>query len=746
MSKTTTNRMKHRINMVLAVMILLGFGTLVVRLYFLQVVEGEFYQKKAIEQQMRSTTISAQRGTIYDRNMKTLAQSATVFTVFISPAEITTEESRTLIADGLSEILGVDREKVMEATKKTGSYYERIKSKVEKETVDKINAYLVEHSLKGVYPEPDTKRYYPYGSLASTVLGFTGSENKGAYGLESYYDKILSGTPGLVTSAKNAWGTDMNFTYQQMYDAQDGNSLVLTIDEKIQHFLEKNLETAVTEHQVGNRATGIVMNVKTGEILGMATKPDFDPNEPNKLGDPAAQARVDALKGNEEAYKAALQQAQYDQWRNKAISDPYEPGSVFKLITAAAALETHTVSANGSTFYCPGFYTVAGRDIGCWKNGGHGTITFAQAIKFSCNPAFMMTGQRLGAEEFLNYLDLFGFTSATGIDLPGESDAYLHPKATLMDPNMASLSSASFGQTFKVTPIQLITAVSASINGGKLLQPYVVKQVLDKDGNVISTTQTVVKRQVIAEDVSNELALLAEHVVADTDGSGRRAAVPGYRIGGKTGTSEKIDQKVNGEVTKHVMSFYGFAPADDPEIAILVILDEPALNNTYGSVIAAPVVGSIFSEVLPYLGYEPSYTAEELSKADVATPYLIGQNPHDAQSALTQQNLKCRIIGEGGKVVRQVPGAGEPIPKNGTVILYTDSTVEQTTVTVPDVVGLSGAQANRTILNAGLNIRVDGEKIENQGSVAISQNPPAGTQVDLGTVVTVTFATKNVEG
>jgi len=746
--KTTTNKMKKRINVVLACMILIGFTGLIAKLYYIQVVEGEKYQKMAINQQMRSTSISATRGTIYDRNMKELAKSATVHTVVISPNDVKDETERELIAKGLSEILGVDYDKVINLSRKTGSYYERVKSKVEQEVADQVTQFAVDNDITAIYLEEDTKRYYPYGSLASTVLGFTGSENQGAYGLESHYNKVLSGTDGMVVSAKNAWGTDMPFRYQQMYDAQDGNSLVLTIDETIQHYLEKHLETAVAEHEIHNRAVGIVMDVRTGEVLAMATKPDFDPNEPLVLGDAKVAEEVAALntEGNEEAYKKALSEAQFAQWRNKAISDPYEPGSVFKLITAAAALETHTVEPYNETFNCPGYYVVAGRRIGCWKHAGHGTINFAQAIKGSCNPTFIQVGQRLGADNFYKYLDLFGFTSPTGIDLPGEADAYLHPLSVLQDKNMASLSSASFGQTFKVTPIQLITAVNATINGGKLMQPYVVSQIVDPNGNVVSTTQPVVKRQVIAEDISSLEASLAEQVVMASDGSGRMANVPGYRIGGKTGTSEKIDAKEDGQVTKYTLSFYGFAPADDPVIGVLVALDEPEDGSAYGSTIAAPVVGSIMADVLPYLGIEPQYTEEELATIDVKVPVLVGLKPHDAQSHLTQEGLKARIIGEGVTVVKQIPGAYEPIPKGGTVILYTDKDAEVTTAKVPNVVGMSGKQANRTILNAGFNIRIAGESIENSASVAVSQDPAPDTEVNIGTVVTVTFTNQDIAG
>ena len=723
------------------VMLMLGAAmtVLIVRLFYLQVVQADMWKEKASSQQMYSTSITATRGNIYDRNMKTLARSVTVWTVFISPAEMK-EEQRELVASGLSEILDVDYDMVYEKSLKTWRYNETIKKKVDNDTADEVTAFIQENDIKGIYLTEESMRYYPYGNLASTVLGFTGSDGSGAYGLEAYYNKALSGTDGVIASVRNAKGTAMPFSEQQIYDAEDGQSLVLTIDETVQHYLEKHLENAVQEHEVQNRAVGIVMNVKTGEILAMSTKPDFDPNEPSAIYDTAtAEALAEQLEeagGDEEkldAYYEALGEAQLAQWRNKAISDPYEPGSVFKLITASAALETGTVT--GSTpFYCPGYIEVAGNRIACWKAGGHGNLDFVGAIKGSCNPAFIMTGQALGAELFMEYLDKFGLYDVTGVDLPGEATSIMHSRETMLNENMASLSSASFGQTFKVTALELMTAVNATVNGGYLMQPYVVSQVLDSDGNVISSTEPVVVRQVISEETSALVASYAEQVVSGEGGSGARAAVPGYRIGGKTGTSQKLDQE--GDET--ILSFYGFAPADDPEIAVLVMLDEPQKNNQYGSVIAAPVVGNILADILPYLGFEPSYTEEELSSADMATPYLINYGLQEAQSTLVQAGLEYRVVGSGTTVVGQTPGAAMPIPGGGTVVLYTEEG-EKTTASVPYVIGKTGNEANRLILNAGFNIKIEGESLEHEGCVAVAQSIEAGENAEIGTVITVTF-------
>ncbi|MEA5136002.1 MAG: penicillin-binding transpeptidase domain-containing protein [Candidatus Fimivivens sp.] len=756
----SSNSMKIKMNIVLAVMITLGFCGLIGRLYYLQLVDFEENRTRALRQQLRPTTIAAQRGAIYDRNMKTLAASATVWAVIISPAEIKSDDELNKIADFLAPLLEIDRDKVMQRGQKKSSYYEIIKQRVEKEEADKITAFSLDNKLSCIHLIENSKRYYPYGSLASTVLGFTTNDNTGAYGLESKYEKILSGTPGMVVSAKNAKSGNMPSSYERQYEPVDGNSLVLTIDEVVQHSLERHLETAVIEHNVHNRATGIVMDVNTGAILAMATKPDFDPNQPNEIYDERTRAAVENFANDpalieklstitdsaerakvlEDARKEALGKAQFQQWRNKAISDPYEPGSVFKVITSAMALDLNVVKPTGQYFTCPGYHIVAGRRKACWKSAGHGTINFTEAVKFSCNPAFMMVGALIGPQNFYDYFDRFGLRETTRIDLPGEADGIFYDFATLAKESGEELASSSFGQTFKVTPIQIVTAVSAAVNGGKLMQPYVVSQVLDPEGNVISTTEPVVKRQVISEETSKVLDGILEHVVGDPDGSGRYAYVPGYRVGGKTGTSEKLDAKEDGEVTKRISSFLGVAPSNDPQICVLVILDEPHMQNIYGSIIAAPIVGAVMADVMPYLGVEPQYNEKEIAELEVEVPALSGQKVHDAIAMLTAKSLKYKMVGEGITVTRQLPAAGEVCPKGSTVILYTDKDTQSGSIAVPNVLGLSAQQANRTLLNAGLNIRLAGDDIENAQSMAISQEPAPETMVDEGAVVTVTFA------
>ncbi len=738
MSNLPDSSSRRRLLIVCLCIVALGFGMVVYNLYKVQITQGDFYQQRAIAQQLRTTPITANRGTIYDRNGNTLAVSATVWTVLFSPHDIDDAEAE-ILADGMSEILGVDREFVIEKAKNKKNYYQIVKKKVEKETADKVIAFAAEHKIAGVSLQKDSKRYYPYGSLGSSVLGFVNEENQGAYGIESYYNTTLSGTPGKVVAAKNAWGTDMPFSYQEMYDAKDGHSLVLTIDETIQHMLDKHLETAVVEHKVRNRAAGIIMNVKSGEILGMTTKPDFDPNEAYEIADPAAKAAVEALRGDDEAYQQALNAARFAQWNNKCISEPYEPGSVFKIVTLSTGLETGAVVPSNH-FHCPGFYMVGNVRKGCWKTAGHGDQDLAAAVRNSCNPAFMMVGQRIGAERFYDYFSNFGFTETTGVDLPGEAIGSYHSKKALTNPNdyENSLTSCSFGQTFKVTPLQLITAVAAAVNGGTLYEPHVVKQILDAEGNIVQNIEPNAKRQVISAETSAIVCQMLETVV--TEGSGKNSYIPGYRIGGKTGTSEKIDLMNKTGEDRKVLSFVGIAPMDDPQIACLVLLDEPTLVNEYGSTIAAPVVGSILADVLPYLGMEKVYTEEELKKLDVYVENQAGKVAHDAQSACTRTGLNARIIGGGGIVVSQIPAAGSTVPKGSTIMLYTDESAESDVVTVPDVIGKSGLVVNRLVLNAGLNIKITGVGIENENAVAAKQTPAGGTEVPRGTVVTIDFA------
>lgn len=750
MAKTPTYKMKSRMIVVLVGMIVFGFCVVLHQLFQLQIVDGEMLQSYALDQQLRTTRIGAKRGTIYDTNGKALAQSANVWSVCIAPATILDygESNRNAVLDCLEKTLELDRAFLEKKLERTGSLYEVVKTKVEKPKADELMQLVSDNGIKGIFLEEDTRRYYPYGNFAANVLGFTNDDNVGAYGLESYYEKTLAGTAGRVVSLRNSRGVAMSMQYEQVYEPKDGNSLVLTIDETIQHYLEKNLEMAVVEHKVQERAVGIVMNVKTGAILGMATKPDFDPNDPYTIYDPKIAEEVEKLNTAEQQaeYKKAKQDARYAQWRNKAVSDPYEPGSVFKIITAAAGLESGTTTEH-STFYCPGWKEVAGRRIHCWiwgsRRQGHGQQTLEEAIKNSCNPAFITIGQSMGSNAFSDYFSNFGLTEPTGIEIPGEATSIYYKKENM---GISQLSSASFGQTFKVTPIQLMAACNAAVNGGYLMQPYVVRQILDSEGNVVSNMDPITKRQVISEDISKQLNLMLEQVVGG-GGSGKQARIPGYRVGGKTGTSQKLEYREDGTINnKNILSFYGFAPTDDPQIACLVLLDEPDLYNAFGSTIAAPIVGSILADVLPYMGIEPQYTEEEMENIATQTPLLLNKDIHDAESIVRIAGLKSRIVGNGTKVLRQVPGYMEPIPKDGTIVIYTEEISEESMVTVPDVVGMNGETANRTIINAGLNISIAGTGIEGSQSVAQSQSPAAGEQVEPGTVVTVEFIDSQLGG
>lgn len=724
----TTVQMKKRIIACILVFAVLGSSIILGRLVQLQVVEADDLQRRAARLQMRVTDLSAQRGTIYDRNGEILAMSGNVWTVYLSPVDVKSDEQRKLIAKSLSQILDVSEETILEKSQRK-TYYEIIKKKIERPLAEEVLSFVKDNGISCVGLEEDYKRYYPYGSLASTVLGFTGSENQGAYGIESYYESVLSGTKGQIVSAKNAWGTDMPFKYEKMYEPQNGNDIVLTIDVNIQRFADKHLEQAVIEHEVQNKGAAIVMDVDTGEILAMSTKPDFDPNEPNEIFDPAVKEMLESITDSAE-YNEALKQAQFAQWRNKTISDPYEPGSVFKIITTAAVLEEKAVGLNNH-FNCTGVYETEGHTYHCWKLVGHGNQDFAQTLQNSCNPAFISYGHALGAERFRKYFKAFGLMETTGVDLPGEAGSLYHADDGF---GFYELSSSAFGQTFKVTPLQLITAVSAAVNGGQLMQPYVVKQILDPEQNVVSETKPLMKRQVISNETSSTVASLCESVV--TLGSGKKAQLPGFRIGGKTGTSEKLDADVDPINDWKILSFVGFAPADDPKIAVLVVLDSPKLEDPYGSVIAAPVVKNILADVLPYLGIEPDPAL--LDTSDVKVPAVTDLMLGEAQAALNTLGLKARIVGEGSSVLKQVPQAGYTIPFGGTVILYTDESELAQDVTVPNVLGLTGKQANTAVLNAGLNIKIEGNFSDNVQTQVVNQLPGPGEKVQPGTVVTVT--------
>ena len=705
----------------------------------IMIINGDKYQSEASKQQLYDSLIAAPRGDIYDRNMQVLATSSTAWTVYITPnsiKKIKSEEERekikNTISKGLSEILEVDYETVYAYTSKN-SYYVIVKKKIDKETADKVREFISANKdleiTKYIGIDETTKRYYPNDSLASVVLGFVGADEQGLSGLESYYDNELTGIAGRVVAAKNAAGTDMRFTYEKVEEAIKGTSFVLTMDSYIQYTAEKYLETAIAENKIAERGAAVVMNVNTGEILAMAVKGDYNPNSPFELSK-SDQKLVDA-ENDEEAKSKLKSELLNRQWRNKAVSDSYEPGSVFKIITAAIALEENLLSDTKS-FYCNGRTTVAGQSYGCWKHGGHGTQDLKNAIANSCNPAFITIGQMVGVSTFSKYFKAFGFTEKTGIDLPGESRSTYHLQENM---GPVELASSSFGQTFNVTPVQLLSAVSAAVNGGYLVKPHLVKKKLDQENNVVETTSTAYKRQVISKTTSEKICTLLNYVAKN---GAKNSLVSGYNIGAKTGTSQKVSKiQATGDKYLYIGSCITIAPIDDPEIAVFVMLDEPKGDNYYGGVISAPVNSKIMADVLPYLGYEPSYTEEELEKMSVEVPSVVGSALEEAQSKIKNKKLEYKVIGSGEKVIRQLPEAGNKVVNGGTVILYTEKDAIKTAI-VPDFNGLTATEANKAAAAAGVNIEFSGN-ITTSGLKAYSQSIKKGKEVDAGTVVTVYF-------
>ncbi len=739
------DRLKPYIARVIFVLIAMTvlLGLLVFRLYYLQLVDYKKYQSGAFDQYTTEISISPKRGTIYDRNMTVLSVSATVETVFISPNEIIPEQE-SLIADFLSRTLEVDRQGVVEKIAKKNSKYQRIKRKIEREVADEIRKFVDENDVKGIHLEEDTKRYYPYGNLASHVIGFTNSDNVGIYGVEAYYEQYLKGTSGKVITAQNARGKEMPFEYESYIGAENGTSVVMTIDWQVQSILEKNLEIALKDTNARNRVFGLIVDVKTGEILAMSTKPDYDLNDPYTL-DEASQKLLDEFSskpytdenGNtalptEEAENAYYKELIEALWKNKAITEIYEPGSTFKLITSAMALEENIPEVqSGHLFNCTGSKRVGGYTVGCHKKSGHGVENFEQGLQNSCNPVFMEIAQSLGKNKFYEYFEAFGFTQKTGIDLAGEVSSLYH--TNIDEFNETELSVYSFGQTFKITPLQLISAVSAVANGGKLIKPHVVKALVDDEGNTVKEFSPEVVRQVCTPETSATIMKYLENGI--TIGSTKNAYVKGYNIGAKTGTSQKRDMEGN----LYIGSCVAFAPTDDPEIAILIAIDEP-VGEYYGGTIAAPVVSSVLSEVLPYLNVETTSKHDDTAAKQVTVSDFTGLSVVSAKNSLKNSGLSAKVIGSGDVVTNQLPKYLTKVTEGGVVVLYTDGESEVTNVTVPDVVGHTPANALKILVNAGLNIKFDGAYREDiGGTVAQRQTPEAGQSVTPGTSVSVEF-------
>lgn len=752
----------RRILFLMAVCGVLAFLVIGARLYKLQIIDHDMYEELAVNQQLRETGTSAVRGTIYDRNMKVLAMSADVENVYLSPAEISSNgEDPELIAEKLSEILGLDYDDVLEKTKNTGSWYATVARKVEPDVVDKVREFKKEYDIRGVRLESDTKRYYPYSSLACHVIGFVGTDNYGLNGIEAWYNSYLAGKDGKYRRATNAYGTDLLFLqYEDYAGAESGCDVVTTIDATIQYYLEKNLRQAVADYDIQNGAGAIAMDVNTGAILGMASIGGYDLNNYLDVSDEAKEI-VNAGATEEERDKL-LEEARQKQWRNKTVSDTYEPGSTFKIITLSMALEEGTVSLNDS-FPCGGAVAVKGRTapVKCWKTTGHGAQTLTQAVQHSCNVAFVNIGMRVGAETFYKYCDAFGFlnlsadsgeqlTAKTGIDIGGESGSIWWSKDTFCNSeNLSSLAAASFGQTFTITPLQLITAVSACVNGGTLMQPYIVQSVLDENGNMVYNNKTTFVRRVISEETSKTVCSILEQVVGDpNDGTGKNAAVAGYRIGGKTGTSEKVSYEATTGQKDYIVSFIGFAPADEPQIAILVLLDSPSnASGIYisGGQMAAPTVGKMFADILPYMGIKRELTEDELAAADKEVPELRGSTVSEAEEILRKAGFECRVVGNGDTVTSQLPAAGTVIAEGSRIIIYADSSPAEGFEIMPDVSHMSYSEAREALAGCGLYIHSDSPNATGEGMYIVSQNIERGTRVKYGTVIEVTLITSDSE-
>jgi len=742
---------------------------LIIRLGYIMIAQYDEYQNKALEQATAESTVSASRGTIYDRQMNILAVSTTVERVFISPVDIpkmsvgeyieeyvdnmrgTSDEkeaerrrllsvfpSTTIsvsedVANFLSEILEVDKGMILEKSAKANRKDETIKQKVDKATCDKIREIIVSRHYTGfVHMQEDTKRSYPQGAVASHVLGFTGAENRGLAGVELSYNEALSGTDGKIITAVNGIGEQMPYKYESYIPAEDGTNLMLTLDVTVQKILEKHLETAYAETQAEEGVWGIVMEVDTGEILGMAGLPDFDCNSPYTL-DAVSQEAYDSYVGTDDEKNKEFSRLLYKMWENRFVTNTYEPGSTFKMLTASMALEENLIKPYDN-FVCTGQTYVEGypKPIKCHYQWGHGSQTFEETLWHSCNPAFVEVGLRIGNEKFLEYFKALGYFEKTGIDLPGERLGQWFTSF-----NRVELAVSAFGQTFTVTPIQHIAAVSAVANGGNLVTPHVVKASVDDDGKVVESYQPEIKRQIISEDTCNTVLSYMRGGV-ENGGSSRNAYVTGYAVAAKTGTSVKTNERnVTGE-TKYIASCVAFAPADDPKIAVMVLIDEP-VGTYYGGSIAAPVVSRVLSEILPYLGVELSYSDEDERFAAYPIGSYVGYSVDEAKTRVTEDEYNYKIVGNGATVLRQVPKSGEGLAHGSTVVLYTDS-VTSGLVTVPSVVGMTANQVNKALTDAGLNIGISGTSQGTlDGAVSTVQSIEAGEVVDRGTVVTVEF-------
>ncbi len=740
----------------------LAFVPVGLRLYQLMVIQYDYYANLALRNQTRTTVVTADRGTIYDANMNVLACSVSVENVYLDPHEIKqAKEDIGEISARLGEILNLDPNWIATQAVDTKMRYKQIAAGIDLETAEKIRAFINENDISGIHLEPNSKRYYPQGALAAQVIGFTNGSNVGAEGIEASYNRFLAGTAGKVITTKGNNEIDMPFSYEKYVQSIPGCDVVLTLDATVQACLEKRVEEAIAKFDVQNGAFGIVMDVKTGQVLAMATMGSYDPNNYLEIYD-AEQAQVvellrqkallfpkesEAYQNAFQTYRDALQTARLKQWRNRVISDGYEPGSTFKVLTMAAALDSGAITLQNH-FSCSGSAHIPGRAqlLHCWRSAGHGSQTTAQALQNSCNIAFANIALQLGGERFYEYVKNFGILEKTGLDLSGESKGVFFDKALVTDTQKwgtASLTSGSFGQTFKLTPIQLVRAISAVVNGGYLMEPYIVSQVTDANGNTVLKQEPTVVRQVISEETSKTMRLLLESVV--TEGTAKNAAVAGFSIGGKTGTSEKIDVlDQNGQPTlDKIVSFVGVAPMDDPQYIVLVALDTPSRSTGIyisGGVMAAPTVGAVLSDILPYLGVERNYTQADLAGQAVIMPDLTGMCMKEATAALKALNLTAKSIGNDAAITGQIPAAGQSVPAGSQVLLYYGGQTNQRTVKVPDFSGMTRQQASDAAGKLGLYILVAGNPSVDTKVKVIGQSTASGTEVPTGTTITLTFA------
>jgi len=722
-------------------MILMGvvmFVLLFFRLFDLQITRHEELQGKAVNQQTRRTVVTANRGTIYDAGGNILAISSSAETIILSPLEIDnavndTEDpvswTKESLAAGLAEILGKDASAIRKRMDNVKSQYEVIQLRADEDTAAKVRSYVDENKIAGVHLVADTKRYYPYGSLAAQVIGFVGDENTGLYGLEAYYEKELEGQSGLVISSKDQAENDMLYTYEQYFAAKNGSDLTLTLDTTIQYYLEKGIESMVDKFSAANGASGIVMDAKTGGVLAMASYPNYDLNDFLTVSDQTLQERI-------ERGESTVADMQLLQWRNKALNDTYEPGSTFKILTLSAALEEGVVDKT-TTVNCSGSVNISGYTIHCSNKNGHGLQTLVQSVGNSCNPAFINYGLRIGSEKFYEYMRSFGLMNTTGIDLGGEAVGVFAADSSFTQLDLACYA---FGQNFTVTPLALIAAQAACVNGGYLHTPYLVERIADSDGNVTYRHDNTPVRQVISEQTSATVRECLEYVVAS--GTGKNGQVAGYRIGGKTGTADK------GQTGDVVVSFLCFAPADDPQVIMLITMDTPSrATGTYvsGGNMVAPTASTVMAEILPYLGVEPSYSAEELLGMDTTVPNVIGMSVEEAKAKLKDRALSYKIVGDGETITDQTPAGGAIIPGKSSVILYVGEEKSTDKCVVPHLIGKTPSEANTTATAAGLLIRFSGTTGSESSSVRVlSQSIDEGTEVEAGTVITVQLGDTSV--